>query len=168
MASGFLRHYAAFMTRPGLQCSNRTFHFSSLASTLQRVNKGVSIQSSARASHGQQTLFSTSFPSQMATSVSLSRPTSSFRLFTGSALNVENHLLRFRTSLPARLRQIYFKPNSGGGNIQPPSHGPNLWETLKRRINRINSNVIFWSIIGINVAIFGVSAYALNSAVSVP
>ncbi|KIJ56518.1 hypothetical protein M422DRAFT_149535 [Sphaerobolus stellatus SS14] len=59
----------------------------------------------------------------------------------------------FSQSLPLSLRRSYFPyKNDNGGSPR----GPEFFENLKKMINSISPNVIIWTIIGLNVGIYGI------------
>jgi hypothetical protein len=57
-----------------------------------------------------------------------------------------------------------YSPRGGGGWQPPPP--PSFWAKLRARINGIEPPHLVYGIIGLNLAIFGLWAYAINSYVS--
>ena len=58
---------------------------------------------------------------------------------------------------PSRSRNATHRGGASGGRAsfnapRPPRFG--FWQQISQRINKINSNVIFWGIFGINGAVF--------------
>ena len=86
------------------------------------------------------------------------RPASSPASFTAAFFR-----RAFSTTRTGSARATYY--GRGGGSFNPPPK-PSFMENLRRRLNRIDPNRVVYYIIGINVAVFLLWQYAINSAVS--